>query len=316
MKSPARLVLVLGSSMALTACSMLVGKSEDLTIYAPTFARPAESSAPVARAWELSIAEPRAISPLDGARIAVMPSAGEMQTYKGARWRDVSPVLIQQLLLQAFRDSSGLAGVGAPTSVLHADYLLLSDLQDFQAEYRGAKVPTVVIRMNGQLVDQSTGRALATRTFAVEETSAGADMPEVFAAFQLALNKLLPQVVDWAVATGDANWTQGRRNSGSAQAVQTGRRFHGAGTVRRAGDAFSRTGFLRLNLCRAVARSTLDHGQYAPIGADLPSGQQNERSAPHFRGALAWDDVDQLTAILRAWPFPFFGNVRVKTPLS
>ena len=207
MKLPARLAVILVSATALTACSMLVGKHEDLTVYAPALARPADSSVPVARAWELSIAEPHAISPLDGAHIAVMPSAGEIQTYKGARWRDASPVLIQQLLLQAFRESAGLAGAGAPTSVLHADFLLLSDLQDFQAEYRGAKVPTVVIRLNGQLVDNSTGRALVSRTFAVEEPSTGTGVPEVFVAFQAALNRLLPQVVDWAAKAGDASWS-------------------------------------------------------------------------------------------------------------
>jgi cholesterol transport system auxiliary component len=90
--------------------------------------------------------------------------------------------------------------------VLRADFALLSDLQDFQAEYRGATVPTIVIRLNAQLVDNSTGRAVASRTFAVEETSAGAGMPEVFAAFQTALNKLLPQVVDWTAESCDANW--------------------------------------------------------------------------------------------------------------
>jgi len=205
MKSPGKLIVML-CALALTACSMLVGKREDLTVYSPALAQPAGSPAHVARAWELSIAEPRAISPLDGTHIAVMPAAGEVQTYKGARWRDASPVLIQQLLLQAFRDSAGLAGVGVPTSVLRADFALLSDLQDFQAEYRGAKFPTILIRLNAELVDNSTGRAVASRTFAVEQPSAAAGMPEVFAAFQTALNKLLPQVVDWAVEAGDANW--------------------------------------------------------------------------------------------------------------
>lgn len=212
MKSPASWIVVLGGTFVLTACSMLVGKPEDLTVYAPTLARPAQTPARLARAWELSIAEPRAIGPLDGAHIAVVPSAGEMQTYKGVRWREVSPVLIQQLLLQAFRDSAGLDGVGAPTSVLHADFLLLSDLQDFQAEYRGAKVPTVVIRLYGQLLDHSTGRTLASRTFAVEEASTGAGVPEVFVAFQAALNSLLPQVVEWGIATADANWTKSGEN--------------------------------------------------------------------------------------------------------
>ena len=205
MKSPARLIVML-CALALTACSMLAGRREDLTVYAPILAQHAASPARAARAWALSIAEPHAISPLDGTHIAVMPAAGEVQTYKGARWRDASPVLIQQLLLQAFRDSAGLAGVGMPTSALRADFMLLSDLPDFQAEYRHAKAPTIVIRLNAQVVDNSTGRAVASRTFAVEEPGAGEGMPEVFAAFQAALNKLLAQVVDWTVEAGDADW--------------------------------------------------------------------------------------------------------------
>lgn len=213
MKLPGRLLLMLGGALVLTACSMLVGKREDFTVYAPTLARPAEPPAHGARAWQLSVAEPRAISPLDGAHIAVMPAAGEVQTYKGARWRDSAPVLVQQLLLQAFQDTAALPGIGTPTSVLHADFALQSNLQDFQAEYRGAKVPIVVIRLSAQLVENSTGRALATRTFAVEQPSAGAGMTEVFAAFQTALNQVLPQVVEWTVAAGDAGWIKLSRTS-------------------------------------------------------------------------------------------------------
>lgn len=211
MKPTARLIILLGGAFLLAACSMLVGKREDLTVYAPTLARPEPSPARAARAWQLSIAEPQAISPLDGAHIAVMPAAGEVQTYKGVRWRDAAPALIQQLLLQAFQDTAGLAGIGAPAGILQADFALQSSLQDFQAEYRSAKVPIVAIRLSAQLVDNSTGRALAARTFAVEQPCAGAGMPEVFAAFQAALNQLLPQVVAWTVDTGDATWSAGGR---------------------------------------------------------------------------------------------------------
>jgi cholesterol transport system auxiliary component len=159
------------------------------------------------RPWQLSIAEPRAIAPLSGARIVVMPVAGEMQTYKGVRWRDTSPVLIQQLLLQSFQESAGLGGVGLPTTVMHADLTLQSNLLDFQAEYRGARVPTVVIRLNAHLVDNSTGLAAANRTFAVEQPCTGTAAPEVFAAFQDALNRMLPQVAGWALEAGDAAWS-------------------------------------------------------------------------------------------------------------
>src|SRR5512146_17163 len=169
MKLPANLLLMLAGTLVLTSCSMLVGKSEDLTVYAPTLAAPtlagpAQSPPHKARAWQLSVAEPHAISPLDGAHIAVMPVAGEVQTYKGVRWRDSAPVLVQQLLFQAFQDTAVLPGLGAPASVLHADFALQSNLRDFQAEYRGAKVPTVVIRLSTQPVENSTGRVLAART--------------------------------------------------------------------------------------------------------------------------------------------------------
>lgn len=207
MNSSLRMFFMAAGLLALTACSTLVGKREDLTMYAPALAHPAQPSARNTKAWQLSVAEPHAITPLSGTRIAVMPVAGEVQTYKGARWRDTAPVLIQQLLLQAFQDSAGLAGIGSPTSDLHADFDLQSDLQDFQAEYRGARLPTVVIRLNAQIVDNFTGRSVGSRTFSIEQACTGTGVPEVFAAFQAALNQLLPQVVEWTVDTGDANRT-------------------------------------------------------------------------------------------------------------
>ena len=168
MNTRCRLLLALAGMLALSACSMLVGKREDLTVYAPRLARaePAAPAAAAARRWQLSVAEPRAIGPLDGSRIAVMPAAGELQTYKGARWRDSAPLMLQQLLLEAFQNA-GFAGIGEPASMLHADFSLQSDLQDFQAEYRDAKVPTVVLRLHAVLVDTSTGRTLTSQAFAV-----------------------------------------------------------------------------------------------------------------------------------------------------
>jgi len=195
-------------ALSLTACSML-GSREDFIVYAPAVAHPAAAATSSgARAWALIVAEPRAISPLNSTRIAVMPTAGEIQTFKGVRWRDASPVLVQQLLMQAFQDSARLSGIGPPTSILHADFALQTDLRDFQAEYRGEKVPTVVIRLNAQLVDNFTGLALASQLFTIEQPCEGAAIPQVFAAFQVALDRLLPQVVAWTTEAGDLSWSR------------------------------------------------------------------------------------------------------------
>ena len=188
----------------LPACSLVAGKREDLTVYAPALVHASSSHA--ARAWQLVVAEPKAIGPLNGNRIVVFAQPGVVQFYKGARWHDSAPVLIQEMLLQAFQDSANLAGTDTPSSGLRADFVLQSDLQEFQAEYRNAQVPTVVIRLSTQFVDNSINRALATRTFTVEQPCTGTDLPSVFAAFQEALNRTLPQVVAWAAETGDVNW--------------------------------------------------------------------------------------------------------------
>jgi cholesterol transport system auxiliary component len=196
------------AALSLAACSML-GSREDFIVYAPAVAHPAAAAASSGpRAWALIVAEPRAISPLNSTRIAVMPTAGEIQTFKGVRWRDASPVLLQQLLIQAFQDSARLSGIGPPTSILHADFALQTDLRDFQAEYRGEKIPTVVIRLNGQLVDNFTGLALASQLFTIEQPCEGTAIPQVFAAFQVALDRLLPQVVAWTTEAGDLSWSR------------------------------------------------------------------------------------------------------------
>lgn len=211
MIAPARLISLLAAALALSACSLLTGRHEDLTVFAPVLAHPAPSSTtPPKRAWQLIVAEPQAVGPLNGARIVVLPKPGVIEFYKGARWRDSTPILIQQLLLQAFQESANLAGSGTPLTGLRADFVLLLDLQEFQAEYRGAQTPTVALRMNAQFVDDASDRALATHVFAVEQHCAGSDLHSVFAAFQQALNQMLPQVVEWAVQAGDANWHGGQ----------------------------------------------------------------------------------------------------------
>jgi len=208
MTAPQRLIVLVVGALALAGCSLLAGKREELTIYAPTLTRLASAaeSQQSARHWQLAIAQPLVISPLDGDRIVVMPRAGEIQFYKGARWRDNSPAMIQDLLVRAFRDSTNVTAFAAPTGGVHADFTLRSDLQDFQAEYRAARVPTVAVRINVQFVDNSNGHALASRSFTTQHTSVGTDLPHVFAAFEQALNELLPQIVSWTVEVGDASW--------------------------------------------------------------------------------------------------------------
>ena len=204
-----RIILAMVAALALSSCSMLAGKHEELAIYAPALTHTAAKPATTSGSWQLAVFEPRAIGPLDSNRIAVMPAAGQIETYKGVRWRDRAPIMIQQLMLQLFQELPGPAGAGLASGMLRADFSLHTDLQDFQADYRGAQTPTVVVRLAAQLVDNSTNRVVASRVFSAEESTSSGNVSAVFSAFQSALNELLPNLIDWARSETSAAWKDG-----------------------------------------------------------------------------------------------------------
>ena len=198
------------SAALLAGCSTLIGRHEDISVYDLTLARtvPAEAT-PGTSAWQLVVYEPEALAPLDGARILVMPSPGQIQVYRGARWRDATPVMLRQLLLQAFQNS-GRPIVAGPASGIRADFVLRSNLQDFQVELRGSSV-AVIVRLNAQLIRSADGSVVAARRFEAEEPCAGIQMREVSAGFERSTAKLLADVVEWVVVAGDGATKQENR---------------------------------------------------------------------------------------------------------
>jgi cholesterol transport system auxiliary component len=189
----------------LAGCSALSGKREPYTTYAPRYGAtpPPSDAAPVG--WQLGVELPLTSAALDSRRIAVMPSPGVLEVYKNARWRDTPPALVRDLLVQAFEDSGRIVGVGSAGSSLRGDYALGMELRDFAAEYlEGA--PHAVIRLNVKLLDYSTNRVLAARTFDRSEPMDGAGASDAARAFERAFAVLLPRIVEWTLREGEADW--------------------------------------------------------------------------------------------------------------
>ena len=189
-------------------CSLMTSRPA-ISVYAPTLAHEdvhADTQQP-GRKWQLVVTPPQVIAPLDGMNILVSPTPGEIQVYKGARWRDSAPAMVQDLLLQAFH-ARGVP-VAAPSSGIHADYLLRSELHDFQSEYRGSPNPSVVIRLTFQLVRNSDGVVIQARIFDIEKACSSAQLPDVFAAFQQAMNQVVADIVEWTILAGDGQHPTG-----------------------------------------------------------------------------------------------------------
>ena len=197
-------LLPLAIALLLGACASLT-RQEPFTVYAPRYTAPAATAESKTVSWQLAIDTPLSSDALDTTRMLVMPTPGVLETYKGARWSDTTPVLLRNLLLQAFQASGRITGVGAISSGLHADFALTVDLYDFETQYRDGS-PRATIRLNARLTDYSENRIAAARTFEAEAPVAGAQPGEAAAAFEQALATLLPQIVDWTLEQGQARW--------------------------------------------------------------------------------------------------------------
>lgn len=191
-----RALLAVGvSSVALAACSNLIGPPASSPLYV---LRPAMPSAGGMRApWQLSVVLPEAPQSLDTDRIALIQPTQQMDYYANSAWQDRLTFVVQTALIQAFESGNRVGGVGRDTEGLKSDYLLQTDIRDFQAEYDVVdQAPRVVVRLSVKLI-VARGRAIAVAFPAEGRAQAGANnVPAIVDAFNQALSQALAQVVD------------------------------------------------------------------------------------------------------------------------
>jgi cholesterol transport system auxiliary component len=195
--------IALGAALvaSLAACAVLGGSRDPVTIYAPDPRIPADPSWPDA-AWQLSIGRPEAARIVDSSRIAVRPSPGELQVYKGAAWAKTPSEQLQDTVLRTLEDSQKIAAVARQGSGIAADYKLEMDLRRFEADYAGGAVPAATIEVNAKLLHSIDQDVVATRTFLQAVPAAGTDTAPVAQAFGEALGKIGHDVSGWVLETG------------------------------------------------------------------------------------------------------------------
>ena len=150
-------------------------------------------------AWQLTIPLPIADAALNTARITLRQNPISLEYYARANWVDTAPQMIQTLLVESFENSGKIIGVGRQSVTLRADYSLLTDLREFQAEYIGSGPPRVRVRLNAKLVKMPQRTILATETFEALEPAASSDLQAVVSAFDVALGKTLKRIVEWSL---------------------------------------------------------------------------------------------------------------------
>ncbi len=201
-----RLLLPLMLLFLLPGCA-LVGTSAPLNILAPSLTG-IDASGLEAVDWSVQIQRPVADRMRESDRVLVRRSASRLQVFPGAAWLDSAPEMLQSLIIQAFADSQRFSGVGRSGGI-RTRYGLSTEIRQFEAvDIDG--VLRVEISLLASLVHQRTGRSVAAMTFAQTSPVKGSDVDALVAAFEQALNNLLPELLAWVLEAGtqaESEWT-------------------------------------------------------------------------------------------------------------
>ncbi len=161
--------------------------------------------------WQLTIERPIAAAGLNSQRIALQRTPLTLDFYARANWTDMAPQLVQTLLIESFENSGKIRAVSRETTQLRADYVLFTELREFQAEYdKPGQPPQVHVRLNGKLVRMPDRTIVANQTADRLIRAEKADLESIVLAFDDALGKVMKQMVEWTLAAPGTTTRPGR----------------------------------------------------------------------------------------------------------
>ncbi|MDF1749602.1 MAG: ABC-type transport auxiliary lipoprotein family protein [Alphaproteobacteria bacterium] len=205
-----RLTVALMATTALAGCSLkLPGSGDPPRIYVLTPKSTFNDDIPEVR-WQLLVEAPQAAAGIASARIALRRSPIEIEYFARSAWTDSAPKMIQTLLIESFENSRKIVSVGRQSIGLRSDFVLKTDLREFQAEYvdeHGVPLPdgsppNIRIRMNAKLVMMPKRVIAGSKTFEYVIPAPGPTMNQIVEGFDETLGKILKRLVIWSLEEG------------------------------------------------------------------------------------------------------------------
>ena len=186
-----RHVLLAGGTL-LGGCNVIPKVNDPVPLYTLSAAGEFQQSLPKVD-WQLVVGTPVASADLNTTRIALTRSPGVIEYFANGAWADYAPILLQGKLIESFEASKAVS-VGRDAVGLRPDYVLQSDLRDFQAEYSGA-APTAHLRLSAKLVRMPDRRIVANILTEQKVPAAGNSLAQIVAAFDRAAGQAFEEVV-------------------------------------------------------------------------------------------------------------------------
>ena len=184
---------VLAGGAALGGCGVIPKVNDPIPLYTLSPVAQFEQSLPKVE-WQLVVGTPVASADLNSTRIALTRAPGVIEYFAKGAWADYAPILLQDKLIESFEASNAILSVGRDAVGLRPDYVLQSDLRDFQAEYSG-EAPTAHLRLAAKLVRMPDRRIVANILTEQKVAAAGNSLPQIVDAFDRAAGQAFEEVV-------------------------------------------------------------------------------------------------------------------------
>lgn len=189
---------------ALQGCAVL-GGSTPPDLYHLTAPNRFAADLPDVR-WQLLVDIPTAPAGIDTSLIAVGQRGGKISYFANSNWVDRAPVMLQSLIVEAIENSRRIMAVGRDAVGLRADYVLMTELRQFEAGYGEAapksSAARIQVRMSAKLVRMPGRSIVAAESFAADVPAAGSSFGDVVAAFDEATGDVLTRLAEWALRAG------------------------------------------------------------------------------------------------------------------
>ncbi len=192
--------LLIAGALSLGGCAALPGGSGRAL---DTYELRAPANPPVAGrslARDVVVETPEAGPALDLDRIMIRPNPLQAQYLPGARWTGDAPVMMQRLMVRTLQDANAFRFVGRRPLGPGADFALVSELTDFQAE-ETAEGTIVRIRLVARLVREEDATVIASRSFTAASPIESLDTLNVVQSFNAATDTVLRDLSTWVQTT-------------------------------------------------------------------------------------------------------------------
>lgn len=184
---------VLTSALAvfLGGCAGFLPKTPE-AIY--DLSAPADFAVPSGSNAQILVPEPSALKALDNERIAARPTPSEYAYLPDALWTDRLPRLLQARLMAALQNTGRVRAAALPGQGVLIDYQIILDIRAFEIAGDSAVAEFAV-----KLMDDRSGRVVATRIVRDAQPIAGDGNPAYVEALDRAMDAALVEIVRWVL---------------------------------------------------------------------------------------------------------------------